>query len=143
MMLYSKWLETPLPLRMKIAAAFGIEKKGSTEVFNNMVKADGYLLKDIESKITVASMQKHLDTSVSDFTKLWDAVVAVAKGEKPVLEPVTILPKEEVAQFNKNYEERTPGKTAPVAGEEPIEEKPKSRGRVKKNNDEIKAEKAE
>jgi len=44
--------------------------------------------------------------------------------------PMSVLPKEEAAQFNKEYEERNPGKTAPVAGAE--EEKPKQRGRPKK-----------
>jgi len=66
MIMYSWWLSTPLSTRHKIAEQFKIVKKGATEVFNNTIKSDGYVLKDIETAITVESMQAYTGSDSKD-----------------------------------------------------------------------------
>jgi len=63
MFLYSSWLKTPLHIRHKIAAEFGIYKKGSIHVVDNHVQNDGYLVSDIEENLTIQTLQNYLATN--------------------------------------------------------------------------------
>ncbi len=71
MFLYHHWLELPISTRHKIAAMFGIIKKGSTEVFDNTIKSDGYLVKDIETKLTKEAIKAHLESDENEMAILW------------------------------------------------------------------------
>lgn len=93
---YSKWLKLPLQIRVRIADRFKVEKKGSTEVFNDQVIKDGYSVHDLEEALADAN----LDKVIKDLDK-----------------PFTIVPPEDVKKMNEEYEGRT-GKKAPVAGED-------------------------
>lgn len=81
MFLYSHWLSLPLLRRIEIANIFGIEKKGSTEVFNDTIKSDGYYIKDVEEKITVESLQKYLETTEPNFVVLWSLLLDRLDGK--------------------------------------------------------------
>lgn len=109
---YSRWLSTPLSVRVQIAHKFGIEKKGNIEVFNNEVIKDGYLIKDIEDAITLSALQKFLGTVETDPHVLWGYLVE--KINNPEINKISaVVSPEEVTRMNKEYEERT-GKIAPV-----------------------------
>ena len=102
-MLYSKWLSTPFPLRIKVAQALGIQQNGGgIEVASNEVKQDGFLLKDIETKITVASLQEYLKiTDKNDLNELYDILVEsfIPKEEEKVVPPPPKTPTpEQVAE---------------------------------------------
>ncbi len=101
MFLYHKWLELPITTRIKIASVFGIEKKGPTEVFNNTIKNDGFILKDIESKLNIGALQDYLQTTETELAKLWEMLVDKAEGrykfvevpvvEAPIIEAVPVV----------------------------------------------------
>lgn len=117
MFLYSKWISLPLPTRIKIASEFGIIKKGSTEVFNNQIKSDGYLIKDVEEALTLPALQTYLKTDMDDLSVLFDFLVQ--KIESP-----------ETAGITTTVEVETPPETVTVAT---TEAKPiVKRGRPKK-----------
>ena len=44
MFLYSSWMSLPINTRHKIAREFGIIKRGSTEVVDNHVKSDVFVI---------------------------------------------------------------------------------------------------
>ena len=118
---YSKWLSTPLSVRIQIANRFKIEKKGSIEVFNNEVVKDGYAIKDIEDKITLNSLQESLGTNETDPHVLWDFLMDKL-SDKEIPQITSVVSPEEVARMNKEYEDRT-GKIAPTVKtkeEEPL-----------------------
>lgn len=113
MFLYSSWLSLPLSTRVKIADQFKIIKKGSTEVFNDTIKSDGYLIKDIETLIDVPTLQDYLNTEETDMGLLWEWMVDKVEGKQIKQGATSILSKGEVLRMNKEYEVRT-GKTAPI-----------------------------
>ena len=80
-------MKLPLSTRQTLAAAFGIIKKGSTEVFNNEVKSDGYVLSEVEGALNIDAIQKYTGSNSSDFQVLWDTMVAKAEGR--VIAPPT------------------------------------------------------
>lgn len=96
MFFYSKWFNTALATRDKIAKDFGIERKNGIEVFANEVKSDGYLVKDIEEKLTKEAMQAKLDTAEEDFAVLFDMLVTkyeyVAPVESAPIASTTVQP---------------------------------------------------
>ncbi len=79
---YSRWLSTPLQTRIKIAGEFGIEKKGSVEVFNNEIKADGYYIKDVEKALSLESLQNYLDSTNDDLDNLWELLINKIEGRE-------------------------------------------------------------
>lgn len=91
MFLYHQWLQLPITTRIRIASDFGIEKKGSTHVQDNVVQSDGYLVKDVEQALNVDALQKKLNTKVTDMAVLWEMLinppvvldVPVINNEKP------------------------------------------------------------
>lgn len=85
MYLYSSWLKTPLHIRHKIAAEFGIIKKGSIHVVNDQIQSDGYLVADIESTLTTNVLQEYLGIKEEDSVKLWGMFVDAF--ENPTVEP--------------------------------------------------------
>lgn len=89
MFFYSKWFNTALVTRDKIAKDFGIERKNGIEVFANEVKSDGYLVKDIEQKLTKEALQEKLETTEEDLAVLFDMLVAKYEYVAPV-EPVPV-----------------------------------------------------
>lgn len=98
MFLYSRWCSLPISKRQEIAAQFGIEKKGPTEVFSNTIKSDGYLVADIDAALTVSKLQEKLETDISDMEILWDYLVngkpqPIIEVAEPVVEinPTEIL----------------------------------------------------
>jgi len=90
MFLYSKWFQTALATRDKIAKDFGIERKNGIEVFANEVKSDGYLVKDIEEKLTKEAMQQILNTTEDELAVLFDMLVEKYEYVPPVA--TTIVP---------------------------------------------------
>lgn len=130
---YSKWLSAPLYQRAKIAQEFGIAKVRPTHVSDNKVVDDGYDLHTVESSLSVEAMQSFLKTTETDANILLENLFNWADGKYEIEEEkeeiIAILPPEDVAQFNKEYEERT-GKVAPTYDEpaKPITK----RGRPKK-----------
>lgn len=93
--LYSDWHKLPLETRIKIAQIFGITKIRSTHVADNRVVDDGYLVEDIEAKLTEENMKTYL---VSGFSKdasvfeLFRMVIAKVEGRVPeeVVETVSV-----------------------------------------------------
>lgn len=92
MILFSQWLSLPLPTRHKIASQFNITKKGPTHVVDNVVKDDGYAIKDIESALTMDSLQKYLGTTEQNLTVLWNYLVDKIEGRNIVLVDTPIPP---------------------------------------------------
>jgi hypothetical protein len=93
-------MELKLPVRYRIAQAFGIAKKGPTHVDSNVIVSDGYSIKEIENALNIDAMQAYLETKEQDPSKLWDMLIAKIEGrEVPTLSPPTqIAPTDEVIQ---------------------------------------------
>lgn len=88
MFLYSKWLDLPLSTRHEIAKIFGIVKKGSTEVHSNVIKSDGYGIRDIENALTIEVMQKYLASKSESIDVLMAGVIqTVTNGTARIIEP--------------------------------------------------------
>lgn len=95
---YSHWLDLPIQTRMKIASIFGIVKRGSTEVFNNTIKNDGYVIKEIEAGLSKKALQDYVDEPTeNDLVVLWNLMLnkvngipKVKKDELPVIVETTI-----------------------------------------------------
>ncbi len=92
MFLYGHWMKLPLSTRQAIAVQFGIIKKGSTEVFDNQVKSDGYVIADVEAALGIDAIQKWTGSESTDFQVLWDMMVAKAEGKDKVAPPITTGP---------------------------------------------------
>lgn len=88
MLLYGNWLALEITTRIKLANEFGILKVGSTHVVNNAIQSDGYLIKDIESKLNLVSIQNYLGTRETDLSILWNMLVDKIEGRlsKPIEE---------------------------------------------------------
>lgn len=80
-MLYAQWLKLPINTRHEMARIFKIPKTGSTEVSNNEVVKDGYNIHDIESAITIESLQYYLGSIQENFQYLWEDMVATVEGK--------------------------------------------------------------
>lgn len=80
MFLYHHWTQLPLSTRNKIAQQFRIERKNSIEVFNDTIKSDGYLIKDIEEALNVDAIQIYLSTEETDMQLLWSLLVDKIEG---------------------------------------------------------------
>ena len=87
MFLYGHWLKLPISTRHAIADKFGIVKKGSTEVFNDTIKSDGYLIQDIEGALSLDAMQHYLDTEETNAAVLWTMLVDKIEG---IVNPVKV-----------------------------------------------------
>ena len=94
MILYSQWLQLPISRRHEIAAIFGIEKKGPTEVFNDTIKSDGYMIKDIEEKINLYTLQKYLGTEEENLTVLWSYLNDKLDGKEITIIDIPLTPSE-------------------------------------------------
>ncbi len=84
MFLYSQWLKLSLPTRAAIATPFGIIKRGSTEVFDNRVIRDGYVIEEVEAALNIDAIQKYLGAEDTDMAVLWDKLVSKAEGREYV-----------------------------------------------------------
>jgi len=104
MILYSRWANLTLQTRNKIASEFGIQKKGSVEVFSNTIKSDGYLVEDIEKALTLEALQKYLKTDEKDIAELWEQLIDKAEGRAE--KSINVLNKDEAKLFKKQYNER-------------------------------------
>lgn len=123
MILYSRWCALHLATRIKIAEAFGIVKKGSTEVHSNTIKSDGYVIKDIEDALTLEAMQKYLHCQNDDVGFVFNLLIDKFEGrelvglipadDKPgLLGAMSTLPPEEAKKFEKEYNVRKTLKTS-------------------------------
>lgn len=121
MFLYHKWLELSLPTRNKLAEIFGIVKKGPTEVFNNTIKSDGYVIKEIEEALNIDAIQKFVETEETDMQKIWTMLVDKIEGREVKMNEPTHL---------------THNLNGPTVVTEKIEEvvAPKKRGRQSKKD---------
>lgn len=70
MQIYSTWLSLSISVRHQIAHKLGIVKKFPTEVQDNQIKTDGYVLKDIEEALSIENLQKYLETDETDHATL-------------------------------------------------------------------------
>lgn len=70
---------------MEIAKEFNITRNGYTEVNDNVVKSDGFLLKDIETTLTPDNMRTFLVSEETDANVLL-GMVAERLAPKPVVE---------------------------------------------------------
>ncbi len=116
--LYSRWLHLSITTRHKIAEAFGIIKKGSTEVYSNTIKHDGYDVHDIEAILTIEAMQNFLQCQNDDVGFVFNLLVDKFEGRELIglipietpksglLSQMTSLPPEEAKQFDKEYKAR-------------------------------------
>lgn len=87
MFTFSKWLELPLSIRIKLATHYGVVKKGSTHVFDSKVQSDGYDIKDVETML--ASIQNKYPNSLPH-----DAIdLALSHIDNPPLEKKRGRPK--------------------------------------------------
>ncbi len=82
MFLYSKWCELNISTRHAIAAQFGIQKKGPTEVFDNHIKSDGYLIKEVEEALNIDALQKYIGTNETDMMVLWMWLIEKIEGRE-------------------------------------------------------------
>ncbi len=82
MFLYHAWCELNINTRHRIAQDFNIAKKLPTEVFNNTIKSDGYVVKDIEQALNIDALQKYIGTSETDMALLWTWLVDKAEGRE-------------------------------------------------------------
>lgn len=119
--MYSHWLNIPISTRIQIAHKFGIPKKGPTEVFNNTIKSDGFLLKDVEEKLSIPNIQEFVGSNETNHEILWNYMLEKIadpefKTPEPMFESTPAL----------NYTE------APVINVEVVELPIKRRGRPKK-----------
>lgn len=113
-MLYSRWVALPLHIRHKIAEEFKIVKRGSTEVFSNTIKSDGFVIQEIEGALTVPALQEYLRTPEINLEVLWEMLICKMEGKEyeamvPTVKAVpdiSVLPPEEVKQFKKEYKAR-------------------------------------
>jgi hypothetical protein len=115
MFLYSSWLKTPLHIRHKIAAEFGIYKKGSIHVVDNHVQNDGYLVSDIEENLTIQTLQNYLETEEKDPATLWNMFVQEVENprikEAPVSVPIEILSEVEITSVKEEVKDVKTKKT--------------------------------
>ena len=80
--LYGRWLELPITTRVQIADRFGIIKRGSTEVFENRIVNDGYVITEIEGALNIDALQKYLAVEDTDMLILWDKMLARIEGRE-------------------------------------------------------------
>lgn len=80
--LYSKWLGLPINTRIKIAGQFGIQKRGSTEVVDNQIKSDGYVVKEIEEALNIDAIQTYLEVTETDMMTLWLWLIDKIEGRE-------------------------------------------------------------
>ncbi len=106
--LYSNWLSLPLNTRIKVANQFGIIKRGSTHVSDNMIKSDGFDIKDIETKLTVETLQGFLSSTEGDIHILWrDMLDRIENPIKPVVAQVqSEAPKKRGRPSKQNKDEK-------------------------------------
>lgn len=107
MILYSSWLKLPIHIRHKIAADFGIVKKGSTHVFNNEIQSDGFLIHEVEAALSVEALQAFLGTRETDHITLWNEMVYRAENPDEVFIPmadvvIDDIPKQLAQEMIKN-----------------------------------------
>lgn len=104
---YSLWCSLPIQKRHEIALKFNITKKGSTEVFSNTIKSDGYLVQDIDDALSLENVRRVLNTDETDSSILWSYIVdgmpapiveIVELITEPVVEPTHEQILEEVAK---------------------------------------------
>lgn len=86
MFLYSAWTNLNINTRHEIAARFGIIKKHSTEVVENVIKNDGYTIKDVEEALNIDAIQEFLGVKVTDMAILWNLLVAKIEGREEVID---------------------------------------------------------
>ena len=122
MFLYSSWRNLPISTRIQIAEALGIKKVGPTHVRDNVVESDGYVIGDVEAALNVDKLQAYLGTDERDLNTLFKKLVDKVEGnvDTTVDAPVVIPSVGEEVSVN----------GIPM---EPVVEKPKRRGRPKKN----------
>lgn len=94
---YGKWLSLSLETRNKIAAIFGIPKKGQIEVFSNTIKNDGYLVQDIEAALTIEAMQKYLGSEHTDRELLAGMLVNKVEAQPELVVTGTPIPEKVIA----------------------------------------------
>jgi len=117
MLLYSRWLSTPLQTRNKIAEQFGINRSQPIEVSSNVVRNDGYAIEDVENVLNIKNLQIFLGSKLTDHLELWDKLLSVMTGEivLPTVSALETLSPKEAEQFKKEHKERMIKKTkAPI-----------------------------
>ncbi len=107
MFLYSHWLKLPITTRIKIANKFGIEKKGSTHVFNNVIQTDGFNIRDIEEALNVTAMQDFIgDCSETNPEKLWLIFIDKMEGKSIIETTEKLIIKEGVKDMAQDHRVR-------------------------------------
>jgi hypothetical protein len=94
MILYSSWIQLPLPTRHIIASHFNITKRGPTEVFDNQIKSDGYAVKEIESALSMEAMQKFTGSTLTDMLELWNLTLLKVNDPDGYAEKITLAEKQ-------------------------------------------------
>lgn len=75
-------MQLTLSTRIKLANQFGIVKRGSTEVFNDTIKSDGYLIKEVEQALNIDAIQKYLGVNETDMLTLWMWMIDKIEGRE-------------------------------------------------------------
>ncbi len=98
MFLYSRWISLPLHTRIAVASQFGIIKRGPTEVFNNTIKSDGYLIGEVEEALNEVNLLNYLKIEIGPtHAELFDLTLRKMEGKdelvvEPTPEPVPEVP---------------------------------------------------
>lgn len=76
----SMWVSLPNEVRYRIRGLFNIPRSSNTIVSDGRIESDGTTNEDMK-QLTVEKMQEYLDSSSTDFHKLFDEVVARVNDE--------------------------------------------------------------
>lgn len=133
MILYSKWVGTPLATRNTLAQALGIAKTGTVEVQDNRVVKDGYALVDVENGLVAEKLQAYAGSTETDLPTLFELAIAKAEGrEAPMvinvasMEPMPEEPKVDAATIVEPAP--APEPVVETASEAIVEPAPKRKG---------------
>lgn len=85
MIQYHAWIGLPIATRNKIAGEFGIIRKHPIHVVDNMIKEDGYEIKDIELALSVENIQKYLGNNENDHVLLWNLMLDKIEGREQMI----------------------------------------------------------
>ena len=84
------WVSLPNEVRYRIRALFNIPRSSNTIVSDGRIESDGTTNEDMKS-LTIEKMQKYVESTSSDFHKLFDEVLAKVNDELYPKAPEVII----------------------------------------------------
>ncbi len=77
-------MSLPIETRHRIAHKFNIKKSGPTWVDTNVLKSDGYAIKDIEISLNKSAIQSYVESTEENMEKLWKSLIDKIEGRTPL-----------------------------------------------------------